>query len=161
MYQGAFVEAFDSKYGHGIKLNTEKGEWRVFGKGPKPNFASGTPVQFDAEKKGNSWAYSNLRVAASAVPPQAPSAPAPQPMPQGAATPVNPDKERDMFVTGVVGRAMGSGQFPATEIKILLLAADEAWLELQAKRSGKGPVPQAPSHDGPPAGDPRFQAPPI
>lgn len=39
--------------------------------------------------------------------------------------------DRAMFITGVVGRAMGSGQFPATELKLLTLAAADAWAELQ------------------------------
>lgn len=175
MYTGQFKESFPTKYGHGVKLMTPNGEWTIFGKGPKPEFGSGTPLEFEAEKKGNSWAYSQLRIAATVAPAQllAPqpvaqqlqAALAPQPTPAGAATPVNLDKERDMFVTGVVGRAMGGGQFSAGDIKILALAADEAWLELQAKRrSGvvAGPVGhvQHPQNSGgPPAGDPRFQAP--
>lgn len=49
-------------------------------------------------------------------------------------------KEADIFVTGVVGRAMGSGQFTVTDIKSLTLAADEAWQALQAKRAGNSPL---------------------
>lgn len=186
-YQGIFVEAFPSKFGHGIKLNTDKGEWKLFGKGQQPAFPSGIPVQFDAEKKGNSWAYTNLRpVGAAPGAPMAASQPVyqqpamqvapyvlptqlpPSPTPAGAATPINPDKERDMFITGVVGRAMGSGSFTAMDIGILVLAADEAWTKLQLKRAGKI-VPDAPqmahppgqtftpAFDGPDPHDPRFQ----
>lgn len=153
MYQGQFQESFTSKYGHGIKVNTERGEWKLFAKGAAPQFAPGTVVQFDAEKKGQSWAYSALRVAGAApMPVQHPPGPAPvaqpaapQPTPQGAATPVNTDKERDMFITGVVGRAMSSGQFSTNDVTILTLAADEAWATLLAKRAGK----LAPANSGP------------
>lgn len=175
MYQGQFKESFPTKFGHAVKLATPNGEWTVFGKGPKPEFAPGTPLEFEAEKKGQSWAYSHLRMAASVAAAQllapvapsqsAPAAVAPQPTPVGAAVPVNADKERDMFVTGVVGRAMGGGQFSASDIKILTLAADEAWTELVAKRSGRGADATEPaqqqSNGGPPAGDPRFQRPPF
>lgn len=43
------------------------------------------------------------------------------------------DKDRAMFVTGCVGRAMGSGQYPPTEIKLIALAADDAWNELERR----------------------------
>lgn len=36
-------------------------------------------------------------------------------------------QSREMFIMGCVGRAMGSGQFNATDIKVLTLAAAEAW----------------------------------
>lgn len=36
-------------------------------------------------------------------------------------------KDETIFVTGVVGRAMGSGQFPAQAIHTLVDAAQEAW----------------------------------
>ena len=46
------------------------------------------------------------------------------------------DTERQIFITGVVGRAMGSGQFGLVDVKALTLAADDAWQALQAKRRG-------------------------
>jgi hypothetical protein len=167
MYQGVFKESFPTKYGHGVKVTVAGGnEWTIFGKGEKPQFALGTILEFEAEQKGKTWAYSQLRVAAppaapaSASPaPVAPSPYAPQPAPVGAAMSVNPDKDRDMFVTGVVGRAMGSGQFGVNEISLLTLAAEEAWGNLLAKRAGR--FPPKPAHapsqnDGPPMDDPRF-----
>ena len=39
----------------------------------------------------------------------------------------NGNDSRMIFITGIVGRAMGSGQFGAAEIKLLTLAASEAW----------------------------------
>ena len=39
----------------------------------------------------------------------------------------------DIFVTGVVGRAMGSGKFAVTDIKLLTLAAAEAYREWKGK----------------------------
>ena len=41
--------------------------------------------------------------------------------------------DRQIFITGIVGRSMGSGKFTATDIKMLTLAAAEAWDALQAK----------------------------
>lgn len=38
-----------------------------------------------------------------------------------------------IFVTGIVGRAMGSGKFGITDIKGLSLAALEAWIDTDAK----------------------------
>lgn len=34
---------------------------------------------------------------------------------------------KEIFITGIVGRAMGSGQFTSTDIKLLALAAADAW----------------------------------
>ena len=56
--------------------------------------------------------------------------------------------DRAMFITGIVGRAMGSGQFPATEIKLLTLAAADAWADLQAYK------PADMSSQEPPDGEP-------
>lgn len=45
--------------------------------------------------------------------------------------PTGGDKEEMIFITGVVGRAMGSGQFKPADIVTLAVAAKEAWLALQ------------------------------
>lgn len=41
--------------------------------------------------------------------------------------------DRAIFITGVVGRAMGSGQYPISELSMLTLAAADAWDALQAR----------------------------
>lgn len=41
------------------------------------------------------------------------------------------DKDRDIFVTGVVGRAMGSGKFAISDIPALAVAAMAAWQLVQ------------------------------
>jgi hypothetical protein len=75
-------------------------------------------------------------------PPQpagAPQAPMPAPTPQQAPRPAQPpsqalhkaDQAREIFITGVVGRAMGSGNFDAGAIGALTTAAAQAWHELQ------------------------------
>jgi hypothetical protein len=51
-----------------------------------------------------------------------PQAPAPSPAPFRG----NPEA-RGIFLTGVVGRAMGSGKFSASEIEVLLVAAMDAY----------------------------------
>lgn len=58
-------------------------------------------------------------------------------------TPVGDTKAEEMFVMGVVGRAMGSGQFAVTDIGLLAKAATQAWRERERDRSEQ------------PAGDPR------
>lgn len=45
----------------------------------------------------------------------------------------NGTKDAAMFVMGVVGRAMGSGNFGATDVKALALAAVEAWNEVKGR----------------------------
>lgn len=59
------------------------------------------------------------------------------------------DTERQIFVTGVVGRAMGSGQFGVTDIKALTLAANAAWQDLQAAKRGN--ISSQPENRQPPA----------
>ena len=59
------------------------------------------------------------------------------------------DTERQIFITGVVGRAMGSGQFGVVDIKALALSADEAWQALQAKKRGN--ISTSPENRQPPA----------
>lgn len=45
-----------------------------------------------------------------------------------------------IFVTGIVGRAMGSGKFGPTDIKALTLAALEAWVEVDAKHKNHATI---------------------
>ncbi len=79
--------------------------------------------------------------------------PATQPLPS---TPPQPGVSRDdkvaeeIFVTGIVGRAMGSGQFSVTDIAVLAKAATQAWHErgMQAPPAG-GYTETAPPPPGP------------
>lgn len=70
-------------------------------------------------------------------PPQAQNNGWQRPAPQQPAPPrpaSNGDsKSGEMFVMGVVGRAMGSGKFETQDIKLLALAAAEAWGEVRGK----------------------------
>lgn len=59
---------------------------------------------------------------ATTIPPNMALHPVGKPLPDA--------KAREMFIMGVVGRAMGSGSFTATDINILTLAAADAWDEL-------------------------------
>lgn len=45
------------------------------------------------------------------------------------------DKDALIFITGVVGRSMGSGSFGATDIKLLTLAAIEAWDAVRSRKA--------------------------
>ena len=70
--------------------------------------------------------------------------PQPQPQPRPQPTPSQPQKEdpekvRNMFIMGVVGRAMGSGKYDATDIKALTLAAAHAWSEHHKPWPGPNP----------------------
>jgi hypothetical protein len=81
-------------------------------------FAKGHKYEVEYEERGQ---YKNF-VRLAAPPPGAPA--------QAAG---NDDVQRMIFVTGVVGRAMGSGKFGASEIKELTLEANEAFRELTSQ----------------------------
>jgi len=72
----------------------------------------------------------------------------------GKAAPKSDEEQRNMFIMGVVGRAMSSGKFTASEIAVLTKGAAEAWDGLQAKPTPQGPPepPPAPMTDYPSAG---------
>lgn len=144
-YSGTVVETFPSKFGHGLKVTTQKGEWKLFGKGPPPALKAGEVVWFDAEKKGQSWSYTLVG--------QGNTAETAQPRP--AATPARGNDSEAIFVTGVVGRAMGSGQFGVNEIKMLTVAA------VQAYRIWHGAVDEAPDPAPPRPPAPYNRMPPV
>lgn len=50
------------------------------------------------------------------------------------------DKGYEMFVCGIVGRAMGSGKFTATDIKGLALASLEAYMDIIERRKQLNPT---------------------
>ena len=93
--------------------------------------------------------------------PLPPQQPAQQPMQQPLASSPPPpsvsqhDKEMYMFIMGVVGRSMGSGKFEANDIKVLTLAASDAWKALH-----KAPEPpQAQTNSEAPAQGPMSEEP--
>jgi len=51
----------------------------------------------------------------------------PTPAQKAVASNEQSDKERMMFIMGVCGRAMGSGKFDATDIRLLTMAARDAY----------------------------------
>ncbi|MDE2232545.1 MAG: hypothetical protein KGJ90_00235 [Patescibacteria group bacterium] len=160
-YQGTFQDAFTTQYGHGISVNTQQGVWKLFGKGPPPQIASGTAVSFDAEKtkNGKSWNYSNLIVMGQtqqyngppAVPPPPPYTPPTPPQPSTPPVGAISHKERDIFLTGCVTRALGSGKFSAADIRTILFAAEDAWNDLEARRNGREQYTHSPTTYGKPA----------
>lgn len=134
-YNGTFVEARETQFGHRIIVENERGDWHLFGKGRMPTIAKGTPVSFEAQKSqnGNTWNYGNLRPDTDK-----PRDKTPEESAQIGGFRPNPDEQ--IFITGIVGRAMGSGQFSVTDIKALTLAAYEAWQALQqAKKHPEQP----------------------
>lgn len=54
------------------------------------------------------------------------------PQRQASAPTSNMDQSQHIFITGIVGRAMGSGNFALTDIKALTLAARDAYNALSA-----------------------------
>lgn len=104
-------------------------------------------VEYEAVEKNGKTFYNVKQIVGHAAPPAAPApayTPPPPPPPQqpapstpyanGHAHPANgQNKDRAMFVMGCVGRAMGSGGFSVNDVKILALAADDAWSELERR----------------------------
>lgn len=66
----------------------------------------------------------------------APAAPVSHPQPHRNGN--GETKSREMFIMGVVGRAMGGGNFTITDVKLLTLAAADAWDELARRDHGGG-----------------------
>lgn len=84
-----------------------------------------------------------------------------QPAPQLGQT--QADQARQIFVTGVVGRSMGSGKFAASEIPVLVKAANEGYDVFQRLERGEVAAPAATpgggwnmriGHDEPPPAEP-------
>lgn len=101
-------------------------------------FRLGEKVEFAAEEresaKGNKWYLMKN--------PKSPE----QKVNGGTFGPQGRGNEWSIFVTGIVGRAMGSGKFAATDIKGLTLAALEAWYEVDERHRNlvtAKPVPTA------------------
>jgi hypothetical protein len=65
---------------------------------------------------------------------------------------VGQDQGKHIFVTGVVGRAMGSGKFTASEIAVLTQAAAQAYEIMNKPPVDQRQMPQEPPP--PPDGDP-------
>jgi len=104
-----------------------------------PSFVVGLPVTVDYEEKFYQGKTFNMvegvmPVSMRAQFPAPVAKDLPVEMSHGPQTQVKPSTDhKDMliFVTGVVGRAMGSGQFSTTDVKILTLAALEAYKEIK------------------------------
>ncbi len=105
-------------------------------------FAPNVPAHIDYETK--TWGSESVNIVrgvngamqpAAAVPPIPMAAPVTLPQP----TTSRDDKvAEEIFVTGIVGRAMGSGQFSVNDIGLLAKAATQAWRErnMQAPPAG-------------------------
>lgn len=133
---GLFLESFQTKFGWGVKVRTQHGEQKLFTKREPPRLVSGTPITFEATKaqQGNSWYISNIHIQGRSS----------QGQRQAAAPSLPPaqdenNKERMIFITGVTGRAMQSGQFGLADVKALALAAAEAFDALSGE---KAPSPE-------------------
>lgn len=166
MISATLVEAFATQYGHGIKVRLSDGqEKKAFGKGPPPQIPPGTPVTFNLNQKGRSYYYSNLQNASFAAavwpaPPHVPQSPYPERPFNGPHTPPLPTiapefrkhdaNERMIFITGVVGRAMTSGQFGISDIVTLTLTAADAYDALQTHQPSSRAPQRAVGMDEPP-----------
>ena len=114
------------------------------------------PGPMSVEVEHQTWGDKNVQVAVRPAngPAQQPPGdwqrPQPQmpPAPQGHNGAPN-DKDKMIFVTGIVGRAMGSGQFSAADISVLVEHALEGWAAYQRGRPQQLRQP-APAHAPPP-----------
>lgn len=82
-------------------------------------------VTYDIEystREYNGKNYHTIQKASSKVTPAVVQSNGHAPAPPRAA-----NDSRLIFITGIVGRAMGSGSFTSQDIKLLTLAAAEAW----------------------------------
>ena len=117
-------------------IKTPEGEMYWGEKPQLDRIAQGSTVTFEWEPQ--TWGEKPVKVIklvhGTSQPTPAPAngqaAPAPRPMSNSA--PVK--DEEAIFVTGVVGRAMGSGQFTTQDVKLLTLAAAEAYREWKNAR---------------------------
>ncbi len=98
-------------------------------------FAKGQPVNIRYEHE--SWCKDGIvrAVNGQQLNSAAPAPPLPATQQTVAQAPLTPprasDTAEEIFVTGIVGRAMGSGQFSVTDIALLAKAATQAWRERQ------------------------------
>lgn len=137
MFTATYKEGFATKYGNTIKVENQKGEWALYGKDMRPpNFNDGDEVEFEAEKKPSSngksyWHYSKISLKGAASRPSQS-----QTTPRG--QPATGDAFRQMFIVGIVGRAMGSGKFDAADIEALTIAAAQAFDHLVSGHDAGG-----------------------
>ena len=127
----------DGKFGN-IKMET--GETFFVTVGNLNRFAVG--MEIEPPSKSEKWGDNVVQIIPAHYDPRANSN-TPQQQAQAAPPPLNPSystpapsaprtngalgKEGEMFVMGVVGRAMGSGKFDVTDIDLLTKAAVAAW----------------------------------
>jgi len=77
-----------------------------------------------------------------------PVQPGPQPVARSAPRPGGHDKDaRMIYITGVVGRAMGSGKFKAEDIPALSGWALEGWKKLHETKAPQSPPPPSSPDD--------------
>lgn len=91
-------------------------------------------MEIEPPSKSEKWGDSVVQVIPANYDPSGSAAPTTPPhQPANAAQPPMPrtngalGKEGEMFVMGVVGRAMGSGKFDVTDVDLLTKAAVAAW----------------------------------
>lgn len=119
----------DKKYG---TIKTRDGESYALPAGMSGVFQPNTTVEVPTQdqKWGDKVVHVIMgRPANANTPPAVPAQqPSPQPAPTGHGTARQTDpKDMLIFVTGVVGRAMGSGNFGVTDIDLLTKAALSAY----------------------------------
>ena len=123
MFHATYKEGFATKFGHTVTVENQKGEWRLFGQGLRPpDFQAGDQVEFQAESKPSRdgkkyWHYTSMSLKGSG---------GDSPRSSGRHTAAT-DAFRQMYIVGIVGRAMGSGKFDAADIESLTLSAAQAF----------------------------------
>lgn len=119
----------DGKFGN-IKMET--GETFFVNVGRLNLYRTG--MEIEPPSKSEKWGDNVVQVIPANYDPTGGSAPNAPPPPLNGSynqTPARSNgalgKEGEMFVMGVVGRAMGSGKFDTTDVDVLTKAAVQAW----------------------------------
>jgi len=128
------------------EIQTKQQEW---GPGNVVNIATSGPLPPLGGQQGNAgYQGANLNQGAQ----RANTGFVPRVVQGGGLPPKSPEQERMIYITGIVGRAMGSGKFAASEIPILTQAAAAAWDQLTKPRPvepANKPMPDEPPMPAP------------
>ena len=131
---------FRGREGQAVDIPTKPATWGQGADAKQVTVATGGP---GASKSSGGWQGAQRAPAAQQPAPQQ-QAPAPAYRPPA----TDKDTARQIYITGVVGRAMGSGKFTASEILVLTQAAAEAFDRHLDPTKAK-PAQAAPAADPP------------
>ena len=127
--------------GRAVDVPTKQATWGQGDDAKQVTIATGGP----GASTGGGWQGAQRAPVAQQI---GPGIPAPQQQAPAYRPPAADKDGRAIYITGVVGRAMGSGKFTASEILVLTQAATEAYDRLLDPSKPK-PVQTAPAAEPP------------